>query len=536
MGRKFETVGIDLGTTYSSIAYVDELGNAQVVVNPDDQRPIIPSAVFFDDGDAIVGETALENARAYPKQVAQFAKRSLGEQKPFQIGNQSYSPEAISAMVLKKLIQCAEKQIGETKRAVITVPAFFNESRRAATQSCGELAGLTVEATLNEPSAALIAYGLHKSDEERTCVVYDLGGGTFDVTVMKVGKNSIRELATGGNRELGGIDWDEKLVEFVADDFLKSQGVDPRDDAISFQSLWTACRLAKIQLGKLRKTIVQCAHAGKHHRVEVTREKFEKLTRQLLTRTEMTVEACIREAGLSWADIDDVMLVGGSTNMPMVQNMLRTISGKEPRCDVDPATAVARGAAIYAGVLETHGRIAGAETALGQEVDTTTTSDDGTTGSDPETIPIADGLDDDIEVIDLRLVNSHGIGVFANKGEQKINVVMIPRNTELPAKQEQQFRLRNDGGRELKVRVSEGDNEDRDGCELLGVCKLSPLPPGLKKGTPVTLSLGFDRSGRVSVSAVCNGSTVHAEIVKPGAFTEKEFEAAKDQIDSHNYA
>ncbi len=251
--RKFAIVGIDLGTTFSAIAYVDHQGNAQVVCNPEDQqRPILPSAVFFEEGEALIGQTALDNAYLEPNNVVQFAKRSLGERKTFEVDGQTLSPETVSALILKKLIHFATPAIGPIDRVVITVPAFFNEKRRAATVQCGEIAGLKVEATLNEPSAALIAYGLHTDPALETgdsqgklptknYIVYDLGGGTFDVTVMAVSQNRVKELATGGNRELGGHGLGPGFGGLRRRRVSSRARFNPKDTSESLQALMAAC-------------------------------------------------------------------------------------------------------------------------------------------------------------------------------------------------------------------------------------------------------------------------------------------------------
>lgn len=531
--RKYDLVGIDLGTTFSAIAYVDHQGKSQVVCNPEDQqRPILPSAVFFEEGEALIGQTAIDNAYVEPENVVQFVKRSLGDRKTFNVGGQSLTPEAVSALILKKLVQIAAPAIGPVDRVVITVPAFFNEKRRAATVQCGEIAGLKVEATLNEPSAALIAYGLHSDPElakvdargntpTKNYVVYDLGGGTFDVTVMAVSQNRVKELATGGNRELGGIDWDQALVDYVAQEFQNVHGASPKETKESLQTLMSECNKAKIQLSARRRTVVQCTHAGRVHRVEVTREKFEQLTASMLAMTELTVETCLRDANLDWDQVEAVLMVGGSTLMPMVQSMLARISGKTPRSDIDPSTVVAQGAAIYAGVLETQGAIRGVGEHQGAM------APEGSSGRSqpgkPQMLPgpksagiiverleVPDG--DDIEVVDLQLVNSHGVGVYATKRGEPINVVMIPRNSELPTSRTQLFRTTKHDLRELRVRVSEGDSPVRTSCDLLGTCVLGPLPPHLPKGTPVELQIGFSKDGRIKVSADCQGKRIGAEI------------------------
>ena len=543
--RKFDLVGIDLGTTFSAIAYVDHQGKSQVVCNPEDQqRPILPSAVFFEEGEALIGQTAIDNAYIEPENVVQFVKRSLGERKTFNVGGQSLTPEAVSALILKKLVQIATPVVGPIDRVVITVPAFFNEKRRAATVQCGEIAGLKVEATLNEPSAALIAYGLHTDPElaqadsqgdtpTKNYVVYDLGGGTFDVTVMAVSQNRVKELATGGNRELGGLDWDQALVDYVAKEFQAIHGCSPKETSESLQTLMAECNKAKIQLSSRKRTVVMCTHAGRVHRVEVTREKFEQLTASMLAMTELTVETCLRDANLEWDEVESVLMVGGSTLMPMVQSMLARISGKTPRSDIDPSTVVAQGAAMYAGVLETQGAIRGAGEHQGASAPEGSPNKPQTnlprmlpgpknTGFVVERLEVPDG--DDIEVVDLQLVNSHGVGVYATKRGQPVNVVMIPRNSELPTSRTQLFRTTRHDLRELRVRVSEGDSAVRTSCDLLGTCVLGPLPRNLPKGTPVELQIGFSKDGRIKVSADCQGKRIGAEIEARALLTAVQVE------------
>ncbi len=535
MQRKYETVGIDLGTTYSTMGYIDPHGDPQVVKNPDDQRPIIPSTVFFDEEDVIVGEIALQNAHVYPEQVVQFAKRSIGEPKTFAFGKDEYTPETVSAIVLKKLLACAQPSIGEIKKAVITVPAFFNEKRRAATEHAGKIAGLEVMGTLNEPSAALIAYGMHTNTQERFYAVYDLGGGTFDVTVMRVGNQVIQELATGGNRELGGIDWDRALTDYVADEFVKAYGADPRDDPISYQTLSTDCRMAKQRLSDLRRTMIQCTHAGQVHRVEVTKEKFERLTRSLLSKTEMTVEACVRDAGLTWDKLDAVLLVGGSTRMPMIRNMLQRVTGKEPLHHIDPDLAVALGAAVYAGVIESRGHIEQKRVAKPEasEYEEFMLTEDDLVDSSPEDVkPPEDDEDDDDLVVVLNLVNPHGIGLFARNHGEKVNVVMIPKNSDLPVERSKLFRIAKDGMREISLTITEGDTDRREACETLGNCVLGPLPENLPKGSPIILHLGYDKDGRVHMSAECQttGAKVHAEIHTEGILSDDAVEQERRQF------
>ncbi len=546
--RKFAIVGIDLGTTYSAIAYVDHQGKAHVVSNPEDQqRPIMPSAVFFEEGEALIGQTALDNAYVEPENVVQFVKRSLGERKTFRVGGQMLTPEAVSALILKKLAQFAAPAIGPIERVVITVPAFFNEKRRAATVQCGEIAGLQVAATLNEPSAALIAYGLHSdpqlegTDPEgrpitKNYVVYDLGGGTFDVTVMAVSKNRVKELATGGNRELGGLDWDQALADYVADEFVQMHGSSPNETTESLQALMAECRKAKIQLSTRKKTVVLCTHAGRAQRVEITREKFEQITSSMLAMTELTVETCLQDAKLTWNDTEDVLMVGGSTMMPMVQNMLDRIAGKPPRTDIDPSTVVALGAAVYAGVIETQGAIRGAGEHQGADEPQTAGGKSRLLSAPASAGFVVERLEpdeegDDLETVDLQLVNSHGVGVYATKHGEPVNVVMIPRNSELPTSRTQLFRTTRPDLRELRVRVSEGDAEERTSCDLLGTCVLGPLPRNLPKGTQVELKIGFSKEGRVQVSADCRGKSIGAEIEAKALLSEVQVHEERQKVE-----
>ena len=548
MKRKYRTVGIDLGTTYSALAYIDTHGDSRVVLNPEDQRPVIPSVVFFDGDDVIVGENALCNAHVYPRQVVQCVKRWIGEPHEIEIGKKTWTPEAVSALIVKKLKTIAEPSIGEITDAVITVPAFFNEKRRTATEHAGQIAGINVVATLNEPSAALLACRLHESDSEKIYAVYDLGGGTFDVTVMRVGNRQIHELATGGNRKLGGQDWDEALVNDIADEFVKECGADPREDSISFQSLFANCRDCKRRLTSLQRTTVSVSHAGKVHNSEITRERFEKVTRHLLRRTELTLSACIQEAGVDWSKVEGVVLIGGSTKRPMVRKRVQTLSGNEPIVAADQEQAVAMGAAIYAGVLEAGGPRIAVAGASNDTAQAGTTNDESTRSEDREKIDIeganvefahADDDDDDddcvegeLELEELQLVNSHGIGVYARKSGNKVNVVMIPRNTKLPTSNRQTFYTSREGMTNLRVTVSEGDNDMREACEVLGKCRMGPLPAGLALRAPVDLELGYDRDGRVRLSASLPGTdtVVNAELEADGLLSQAEVEACREEV------
>src|SRR5437763_2389760 len=355
-------IGIDLGTTFSVISQLDDIGRPQTLLNAEGDK-ITPSVVFFEGDNVVVGKEAVKALATDAEQVAETAKRDLGNRffhKPQ--GGRRYPPEALQAWVLNKLRADAAKQIGQFRQAVITVPAYFDEVRRKATMDAGYIAGLEVLDIINEPTAAAVAFGYqqgfmrpeHTNGERKRILVYDLGGGTFDVTVMEIGGRDFNALATDGDVMLGGRDWDQRLVDFVVEEFVRKFGVDPREDANAHGRLWRECEDAKRTLSARTKATVACDYQGHAVRVEVTRQQFEDMTRDLLDRTSFTTRQTLQAAGLEWSDIDRVLLVGGSSRMPAVLEMLRRISGNEPDCSVSPDEAVAHGAALHAGLILAH--------------------------------------------------------------------------------------------------------------------------------------------------------------------------------------
>ncbi|MBS0203218.1 MAG: Hsp70 family protein [Planctomycetes bacterium] len=550
--RKYDIVGIDLGTTYSALAYIDVHGEPQVVANPDDQSNVTASVVYIDGDDIVVGATALRNAKSAPENVVQFAKRDMGEQNATYVrgdDRKAYTPESISAIILKKLVAYSEQEIGPIHRAVVTVPAYFNGLRRVATAQAGQIAGLEVVATLNEPSAACIAYRLHTNQHTGIYVVYDLGGGTFDVTVMRVGRNRIQELASDGNRQLGGYDWDRKLVDMVCRQFLEQHQLDPRTDPMAFQTLMNDCCEAKKTLSSLKKAHIRCTFQGKELRAEVTRDDFERETGGLLKKTELTIESCLRAAGGSWADLagpdeldshqreslrkngfrwDDIsgiMLVGGSTRMPMVQSMVKRISGKEPMRNVDVDLAVAMGAAIYAGVLETQ-----SSDVVFEELPTIVPLSDEPprpAGSAPLPDPGRAGT------FEYVTVNSLGIGVFVSRAGVPMNFVMIPPHTVLPAIKSHTFRTTQENACDVRVRISEGDSANSNQCHELGFCVVGPLPERLPRGSKIEIQIGFDKDGRVTVQGRCltTNTIVRAIIDAAGLLTQEQVDRERRELD-----
>ncbi|MFG0296454.1 MAG: Hsp70 family protein, partial [Maioricimonas sp. JB045] len=420
-----QTVGIDLGTTYSSIAQLDNEGHPASLKNADG-KTITPSVVLLgDDGKVIVGPTFERMAIEDPSNIVEAVKRQMGNKDFFVVYQEKkLTPEFISALILKKLKQDAEKEIGPITNAVITVPYYFNDVRRKATQDAGQIAGLNVIDIINEPTAATLAYAWQKGElgrkdlagQERTILVYDLGGGTFDVTVVRYTPTNFRVLATDGDVMLGGLDWSRRVVDHVAEQFHQKFGEDPREDPETLMTFTQECEQAKRDLSGKAQVPISVYYKGKSLTVALTRGDFERLTGDLMQRTRDTTELVMQQAGVSKGELDEVVLVGGSTYMPVVETMLREVTGVSPSREVTPEEAVAQGAAIHAAILEA--RATGGESRLGQAVNARLRS-----------VATSD-------------VNSHSLGVKItdpNNRERKINHIMIPKNTPVPAKVSQRF-------------------------------------------------------------------------------------------------
>ncbi len=349
-------IGIDLGTTFSVLARIDERGGPLTVVNAEGDR-LTPSVVLFDGDEMVVGKEAIKAIATEAEHVAECSKRDVGQRAYHRLlDGKPYPPEVIEALILNKLRVDAEKQIGPLSKAVITVPAYFDEVRRKATQDSGYMAGFEVLDIINEPTAAAVAFGFQQgyldprgsTVEPQNILVYDLGGGTFDVTVMHIRGTEFTALATDGDVRLGGYDWDQRMVDLVAEDFFRRHRTDPRENPTSASKLWRECEDAKRTLSARQKAAVACDHRGTAARIEITRQQFEEATQDLLDRTRFTTVQALKAAGLDWKEVDRVLLVGGSTRMPMVHDMLRRLSGKEPDDSVAADEAVAHGAALEA--------------------------------------------------------------------------------------------------------------------------------------------------------------------------------------------
>jgi molecular chaperone DnaK len=507
--RRTLPVGIDLGTTFSALAYLDELGRPQTVSNREGEK-ITPSMLLFEGEEVIVGREALRAISTDMALVAACPKRDIGARAYHRrVAEREYPPEVLQAWVLRKLVQDAQDQLGEFRRVVITVPAYFDEVRRKATQDAGEIAGLEVIDIINEPTAAALAFGYHQGllkpeiglAQPRNILVYDLGGGTFDVTVMTLQGRELRMLATDGDVRLGGLDWDQRLVDLVADQFLQQHGEDPRLDPNSLGRLWRDCEEAKRTLSARTQTKIVCHAAGQVSHVTVTRDEFVHRTRDLLDRTTFTTRHTLEASGLKWSDIDRVLLVGGATRMPQVREMLAEISGQEPDGSVSPDEAVAQGAAIHAHLVLSQ--------RSGQGISWRVTN-----------------------------VNSHSLGVVASdpmRGQLQ-TAVLIPRNTPLPAKARRVFLTQKQGQRSILVQIVEGESLEPGECAPLGKCVVRGLPPELPKHTPVDVQFEYQENGRLQVDVSLPESrlSIAQEITRENSLTPAERQSWRELVCRHS--
>ena len=495
------TVGIDLGTTFSAIAQVNDAGEPVPIPNEDDEEETASLILLTDSKNVIVGPSRNRAALEKPENVVERIKRHMGMsefRKTFD--GREITPEFISALILKKLKQDAEKRIGKVGNAVITVPYYFNDARRKATQDAGQIAGLNVIDIINEPTAATLTYAWHRGElgamlgkkvKPRRILIYDLGGGTFDSTLVEYTPAHFKVLSTDGDVQLGGIDWNDRILDLVAEEFQGKHGVDPRESEQTIQILRNDCDIAKIDLTTKPETVIHCRHEGKSISVRLTREKFEEITQDLLQRTSDTAEFVMELASLQFHDLDAVVLVGGSTLMPQVSVMLKKLTGLQPYThpNLSPHTTVARGAAIHAAILEAKFR--------------------------QDQVGLTEKVKKLLEAIHEEDVNSHGLGVVAMdpKTKKAVNHIMIPRNTTLPFHITQTFQTNRDNQERITVQVLEGDAPDPVACSLLGKCRITELPPNLPKGSPVEVTYAFDRAGRISVSA-CEKTTGKAAVIE----------------------
>jgi len=511
-----KAVGIDLGTTYSAVAVLRPTGKPEVLKNQEG-NPITPSVVLFQDfggaDEPLVGELAKRQAAAFPDDVIQHVKRFMGDPH-WRFDSSSgaqYRPEEISAIILKRLKQDAEMALGEpVTDAVITVPAYFDDARRTATKQAGAIAGLNVLRVLNEPTAAALSYGLD-AETDGTVLVYDLGGGTFDVSILKIEGSTFDVLATDGDRNLGGFDWDNALMNFVADDLARQGAKGVLDDMAVVADLREKAEFAKKALSNLSNTKLQLSFQGKPYRVEVSRDDFENASRSLLNRTEELVEDVLDAAGLTWNQIDHVLLVGGSTRMPAVRELVQKLSGKPIELDVNPDEAVALGAAVQA-ALEA-----------------------ATSGSDENAVP---GSSIELfggQQIVISDVASQALGVITVTGpgnNQEVNTVVIPRNAKVPSKHSTVVGTVVANQSQLRVRVTQGDDQDVAFVTVVGESTLK-LPGTYPEDSPIRITYNYDIDQTIFVEVedlVVNQSLGTFEIDRLANLTDSDVEAATTKI------
>ena len=495
MGR---IVGIDLGTTNSVVA-VMEAGEPTVIPNAEGSR-ITPSVVGFTKaGERLVGATAKRQAILNPERTISSIKREMGTDHKVTIDDKAFTPEEISAMILQKLKTDAETYLGDkVADAVITVPAYFNDAQRTSTKTAGEIAGLNVLRIINEPTSAALAYGLDKKENE-TILVYDLGGGTFDVSVLEVGEGVFEVKSTAGDTKLGGDDWDQRVVDYIADEFKKQEGIDLRSDRQALQRLREAAEKAKTELSSVVQTnislpfITATQEGPKHLDMTLTRAKFEELTADLAERTAGPFKRALSDAKLTEKDIEEIILVGGATRMPMIYELVKKLAGgKEPHKGVNPDEVVAVGAAIQAGVL------AG-----------------------------------DVKDIVLLDVTPLSLGIETLGG---VATKLIERNTTIPTRKSETFTTASDGQTDVEVHVLQGEREMARDSKTLGRFHLVGIPPAPRGIPQIEVTFDIDANGIVNVSAKDKATGKEQSITITGSTRLNKDETDRMVTDAQRYA
>jgi len=502
-----QTVGIDLGTSYSAISQLDEDGNPVVYENLHGDQ-LTASVVTLEDGGSVIIGDPEDPEHVDPDSMVIGVKRQMGNADYTRVyQNHRLTADFISAMILRKLKQDTETIIGPIGNAVITVPYYFNDPCRTATVNAGQIAGINVIDIINEPTAATLAYvwmqgnfGIaDPSQPEKTILVYDLGGGTFDVTVVKYTSTHFQVVATDGDTFLGGIDWTRRIVNFVSERFQQKFGMDPRDDATSRLMITNACDLAKRDLFQNTRTVIEAASRGRTLSLPFSRNDLERLTADLMQRTRDTTELVLELSGINPQELDDIILIGGSTHLPGVSQMLQDICGKEPSRVLDPQLAVAQGAAIHAAILEA--RHSGGTGKLGSAV--------------------LNRLKN-VTTVD---VNSHSLGVEltdprATNGKR--NHIMIKRNSRLPVEVQQRFVTDKPNPNGIRVRLLEGEASDVNACTFIGDFRITNLPQNLPAGSPVEIVYSYDSSRKIHVRAreLTGNNEAAVEIVWEGAISQ----------------
>ena len=490
-------IGIDLGTTNSCVA-VMEGGEPVVIPNAEGNRTTPSVVAFSKNGERLVGQIAKRQAVTNPDNTVISIKRKMGTAEKVKIEGEEFSPQEISAMILQKLKTDAENYLGQkVTQAVITVPAYFSDSQRQATKDAGKIAGLEVLRIINEPTAAALAFGMDKEDQDQKIMVYDLGGGTFDVSILDIGDGVFEVLATNGNTHLGGDDFDDRIIDYLVSEFKKSNGIDLKSDKMAMQRLKEAAEKAKIELSGMQQTqinlpfITADAQGPKHLDITLTRAKFEELIRDLVDATKVPVEQAMKDAGVTANDIHKVLLVGGSTRVPCVQEEVKKITGKDPDKGINPDECVAIGAAIQGGVLS----------------------------GDVKNLVLLD-------VTPLSLgIETYG-GVFTK---------LIERNTTIPTKKSQIFSTAADGQTSVEVHVLQGERDMAAYNKTLGRFQLTGIPAAPRGVPQIEVTFDIDANGIVHVSAkdMATGNEQKVSITASTNLSSEDIDKAVKDAEAH---
>jgi len=523
MSEKMKKVfGIDLGTTYSSIAYVDEYGKPVILPNAENQH-LTPSVVFFDEGNIVVGDVAKESSKIYPDEVVSFVKRSMGEPNfLFEYDSKTYRAEEISSYIIRKVVQDAEQNLGEKiTDVVITCPAYFGINEREATKKAGEIAGYNVRQIINEPTAAAIAYGNIESSERKTVLVYDLGGGTFDITMIEIKPDAIEVICTGGDHNLGGKDWDDRIVSYLVEEFKNKTGIeeDILDDPDTCQELQLSAEKAKKVLSQRAKTPVAITHGGERVKVEIELKKFEEITTDLLERTIAFIHDMLEEARKKGYDkFDEIILVGGATRMPLIMKRIKEEFSIEPK-SFEPDESIAKGAAIYGcklalndGLIKKISENTGKKIEPFDDLIELTDAVDVTPAQIQEAArQVADETGYTLAAVErsavkVKNVTSKSFGVIVrNRQNEELVFNLITRNTSVPVNTKKAFFTGIADQETVLIRIMENETSETtlppQYAIEIGTAVLD-LPEGLPADLPVEITFNLDMDGCLQINAV----------------------------------